>query len=86
MPHSAAVKLTMSRERRLSINDDLQTLSQVLYLVGAGLPPHMADLNGFVQLGKSAVRHLAETFSSVDAFTADSAGSPHLRRTVSSSR
>ncbi|MGZ4812953.1 MAG: hypothetical protein ACXVZR_08500 [Terriglobales bacterium] len=86
MPHSAAAKLTMSRERRLSINDDLQTLSQVLYLVGVGLPPHMADLNGFVQLGKSAVRHLAETFSDVDAVAPDPAGSSHQLRTATSSR
>ena len=50
-----------SRDTRVRINNDLQTISQVLYLVGAELLCHQTRLKDFVQLGQSALHRLADT-------------------------
>ena len=50
----------MSRDTRLRINNELQTISQVLYLVRTELLSHQPRLKGFVQLGQSALHRLAE--------------------------
>ena len=49
-----------SRDTRLKINNDLQTISQVFYLVNAQLLSHQTQLKALVQLGQSALLRVAD--------------------------
>jgi hypothetical protein len=52
-----------SRDARLKVNNDLETINQVLYLVAAELPSDQARLKSFVGVGQSALRRVADTFA-----------------------
>jgi hypothetical protein len=55
-----------SRDTRLKINNDLQTISQALYLVDAELLSHQTRLKDFVQVAQSALHRLADTCACSD--------------------
>jgi lipase chaperone LimK len=52
-----------SRDARLKINNDLETINQVLYLVSAELSSDQARLKSFVGVGQSALRRVADAFA-----------------------
>jgi hypothetical protein len=50
----------------LRINNDLETINQVLYLVSVELSSEQTRLKGFVGVGQSALRRVADAFASFD--------------------
>jgi hypothetical protein len=65
----------VSRDIRLQINNDLETINQVLHLVGAELSSNQARLKSFVGVGQSALRRVADALAGL--------GSPSSGRDVS---
>ncbi|MGE5327625.1 MAG: hypothetical protein ACM3NO_11345 [Deltaproteobacteria bacterium] len=53
-----------SRDARRSINNDLQTIDQVLYMLNLELSSDQTRLRSFVGVGQSALRRVADTFAS----------------------
>jgi len=64
-------KFALSRARKLTINDDLQTISQVLYLVSANPAAQQPELKAFLQLGQAALRRLADTIARSESLHAE---------------
>ncbi len=60
-------KFALTRARRLNINDDLQTINQVLYLVSASPAAQQPELRAFLELGQTALRRLADTIARSDS-------------------
>ncbi len=81
----AVRQITITHARKLTINDDLQTLSQVFYLLSADPATQHPKLKAFLQLGQAAVRRLAETIATSDSHHAD-AHAESLTATLGSSR
>jgi hypothetical protein len=52
-----------TRDTRLRINNDLETINQVLYIVGAELLSDQARLKSVVGVGQSALRRVANAFA-----------------------
>lgn len=50
-------------DARLKINNDLETVNQVLYLVSVELSSDQARLKSFVGVGQSALRRVADAFA-----------------------
>jgi len=67
----AVRKFGLTRARKLTINDDLQTISQVFYLLSANPAVEQPELKAFLQLGQNALRRLADTISGSESLHAE---------------
>lgn len=62
-PTALGLTNSANRDARLKINNDLETINQVLYLVSVELSSDQARLKSFVGAGQSALRRVADAFA-----------------------